>query len=61
MSALASARRSWRERTSRAIAREQCRCSMCHKKEKNGLIDGKCNVCFDLVQQRQQQLSRLAA
>lgn len=49
MSSLASARREWRERTRRSIAREQGRCSMCQKKDKTGLMDGKCTGCWAQV------------
>ena len=52
MSALARARRDWRARTARAIAREQERCCLCHKKDKTGLMDGKCTGCFLAVRAR---------
>ena len=52
MSGLASARREWRERTRRAVAREQGRCCLCQKKDKTGLMEGKCTACFVLVQER---------
>jgi hypothetical protein len=50
MSSLASARRTWRERTRRAVAREQGRCCLCQKKDKTGLMDGKCTACWVRVQ-----------
>ena len=52
MSALAWGRRQWRERTRQAIAREQGRCRLCHKKDKTGLMDGLCTGCFLAVQER---------
>lgn len=50
MSSLAYARREWRKRTAAAVAREQGRCCLCHKKDKTGLMDGKCTSCFLAVQ-----------
>jgi hypothetical protein len=40
------ARRQWAGRTTRAVGREQGRCSRCNKQDKTGLIDGKCTACF---------------
>ena len=52
MSSLASARREWRKRTRQAIAREQGRCCMCHKKDRTGLMNGKCTSCYVEVENR---------
>lgn len=40
------ARRQWGKRTSRAVARAQGRCSQCNRKDKTGLLEGKCTSCF---------------
>lgn len=52
MSALAHARREWRQRTTQSIARQQGRCSMCGKKDKTGLMEGKCTPCYFVVEAR---------
>lgn len=46
------ARRQWGGRTSRAVAREQNRCCLCSKKDKTGLVEGKCTACYLEVQAR---------